>query len=434
MNMRRAEECVKIATHIAPGKWQIHANFAHILNNMNRWQEAKEEAIKAIHFSEGMHYEPHYNLGVILANLGDHAGAIKAYQNAIRIKGDVPNLASYNISSSLLLMEQYEEGWKMYENRFTAHDKVKAIRDRFQTLYESGKPTKGKTIYVFSEQGVGDLVNFSRYLPKLKSKTAAHIVVEAQESVANLIADNFDVDIVPRKDGIWPDVPKIDYAVSVCSLPGIFKAGIEKIPSKPYLKAPEKELPEFLKSDKFKVGICWAGNADHVNDYKRSMHLRNFLPLTNLSNIKLFSLQKNCPERKWAGKYINLWEGVTNANIVNLSPYLVDYSDTAYYISQMDLIITIDTSIVHLAGALGKATWLLLDAHHDWRWGLNQSHSIWYPSVRIFKQKELGKWDDVFTQVMDKLTAYQNLPRDQILLDLYGKKGSKKRRSQNSHP
>lgn len=424
-DLQKAEEYLRLADKIKGGSWEFHINLAHILNMAEKLEEAKKESFKAINYAEGRHYEPYYNLGVILANMGDHEGAIDAYSTCMKLKGDEPNEASFNISSSFFLTEQWEEGWKHYENRFLAFDKIRSIKNRFKTIYKPGDPIKGKTIYVFSEQGVGDLIQFVRYLPKLKG---AKVIVEAQEDCAKLIEDNFDVVVIPRKDGIWPEVPEIDYAVSVCSLPGIFQAYIKPIPNKPYIKAPGGD-PFPFKTEKIKVGIVWSGSANHPNDYRRSIFLSEFLPLTKLENVQLFSLQKETGDfRTWKGKRVNLT--CYADNILALSGWLKNYSDTAYCIDQMDLIISVDTSVAHLAGAMGKPVWMLLDKNNDWRWGLKSNKTPWYPTMQLFRQKT--DWASVFEEITKKLAACQILPLDQRKLAFCGKTNSKKQRCRNN--
>lgn len=405
-NPAKAEEYLRTACRISPGNWAFHANLAHILNQSCRWQEAKEEALQAIAYSEGNAYEPLYNLGVILVNLNDHEGAIEVYRKAMALKKD--SLAHYNISASLLALGFWDEGWAAYENRFKAFDKIKAIHDRFKRHYHKGDKLRGRAIYVYSEQGVGDLIQCSRYLYKLR-ELGARVILESQESAANLFKENFNFEVVSRPDGStdWPKVPEDVYcAVSVCSLPGIFDAGKRPIPRPPYLQSTPREP---IRCDKFKVGICWAGSPDHQNDYRRSIFLRQFAPLFNVEGVQLFSLQKDMiPVRKWFGKNVDLMAGLPPCGIIDLSRYLKDYADTAAYINQMDLVISVDTSIAHLAGALGKPTWLLVDRNADWRWGIQGDRTEWYPSFRIFRQERAFEWQPVFNEVK---TALEELVR-----------------------
>lgn len=435
INLVKAEEYMRTAIKMTPGCWEFHVNLAHVLNLECKFEEARKEAEKAVELSRGSMYEPYYNLGVVLVNLGDHEAAVNAYQSALSLTQDKSCLASYNVSASLLALGRWQEGWAAYESRFKVFEKIKSIHDRFPKHYEKGVPTKDKVIYVYSEQGVGDLIQFARYLPKFKSMTGAKIMLEPQTAIADLMANNFKFDrIVPRKDGEWPQVPsEVDYAISINSLPGLFEAGMKPIPNKPYIKAPVRN-DALLKCDKTKVGICWAGNPDHVNDMKRSICLKHFAPLFDL-DIQLFSLQKGATgTRNWWGKYVNLMADLPTCNIIDLSPNLSDFNDTAYYISQMDVIITVDTSIAHLAGAMGKPTWLLLDKHNDWRWGISGKTTPWYPTMTIFRQEEAFNWPPVLQEVARQLASCQILEQDQKKSLSCDKKGSSKPRSRKHSP
>lgn len=432
INLSKSEECLRAAIKTSPGKWEFHVNLAHVLNLACKYQEAKEEALKSIELSYGQVCEAYYNLGVILVNMCDHEGAISAYKSALNLYGDKPNLAAYNIAASYLAVGKWSEGWNAYESRFTSFQKIKDIHDRFKQHYEKGKPSKDKTIYLYSEQGVGDIIQFARYLPKFRRYTGAKLILEPQVAVAKLMEDNFKLDcIVPRNNGEWPEISEdVDYAFSINSLPGFFEAGDRSIPNKPYIKAPNREMPDILKTDNFKVGICWAGNADHLNDIKRSIPLKYFNPLFNMEGIQLYSLQKDSvATRNWWGKSVNLLADVPPHNIIDLSNLFHDFTDTAYYISQMDLIVTVDTSVAHLAGAMGKSTWLLIDKHNDWRWGLVGDKTLWYPSVRIFRQETLFAWQPVLEQVAKELVSCRIQQQGQKKSHSCDKKGLLKRRS-----
>lgn len=436
-NLLKAEEALRAAIKLVPGSWEFHINLSHILNLATRFEEAKEEALRAVELAHGANYEPYYNLGVILVNLGDHEAAVAAYSNALHRTSNKYCLAAYNIATSLLALGKWKEGWDAYENRFFVFEKLKNIHDRFKIHYEKDMPCKGKNVYVYSEQGIGDMIQFARYLPNFKKLTgAAKLILEPQINITKLMEDNFKLECVPRIDGEWPAIPEdIHCAVSINSLAGLFKAGIKEVPIKPYIKAPTREMPDLLKCNKMKVGICWAGNPDHVNDIKRSIYLKNFAPLFHLENVQLYSLQKNFGgTRNWWGKHVDLLSNLPANNITDLSPDLNDFSDTAYYISQMDLVITVDTSIAHLAGAMGKTTWLLLDKHNDWRWGVKGDKNMWYPSIRLFRQKELFLWEPLFEDIVKELVAFQIQLQDQKKFLSCDKKDSLKRRSRKHSP
>jgi tetratricopeptide (TPR) repeat protein len=404
-DLEKAIRLLNFAIKIKPGQWMLHSNLAHLYNLNNQLEMARDHAIQSVVFSDGKIYATLYNLGVILANLGDHEGAISAYEGAMKVSDDPCNMALYNVSSSYLILKKWKLGWEHYNNRFLAFENLAKIKNRFKKIYTAGDDVAGKKLYVFSEQGIGDLIQFARYLPKLKELTNAEIIVESQRSVSDLIKNNFAFEVVPRDDGIWPEVPDdIESALSICNLPGMFNAGIDPIPNEVYIKNFSNKEP--LQSDKFKIGLCWAGNSSHINDYRRSCYLREFLPLTLIDGVQFYSLQKDInAERVWNGKRVNLLDGVASTDILDLSTEMKTFSDTAFYISQMDLIITVDTSVAHLAGAMGKKTWLLVDKINDWRWGTSSDTNEWYPSIKTFRQKTLGDWSGVIQEISSMLNS-----------------------------
>jgi len=429
-DLRKAESYLRTAIKVNPASWAFYVNLAHVLNLGFKFEEAKRAAMTALSL-DGHSYETYYNLGVILSNMEDHEGAIAAYKNANSAFASGYNLAAYNIASSYLTLGRWQEGWEAYETRFAAFEKIKMIHDRFPVHYKRGDKTKGKTIYVYNEQGVGDLIQFSRYLPKLKSSTGAKIILESQKSIADLLAKNFNLSgVVAREDEVWPIPEGVDYAVSICSLPGLFDAGTKAIPNKPYIKSPGRDVPDVLDSTgKLKVGLCWAGNASHTNDFRRSIRLKMFEPLFD-ADVKLYSFQKDAAaSRNWGGKTVNLLADCGQIPVLDISPCFRDFSDTAYYLDQMDLVITVDTSIAHLAGAMGKTTWLLVDKLNDWRWLLNVEKSEWYPSMRIFRQERLFEWEPVVARVVKELIAFRSQRPDQNQSPACDKRGSSKSHS-----
>lgn len=219
----------------------------------------------------------------------------------------------------------------------------------------------------------------------------------------------------------------VDYAISICSLPGLFKAGIKPIPNKSYIESFNDRSGDIV-TDKLKVGLCWAGNADHSNDYRRSIHLGKLAPLFALDNVQLFSLQKSVESRVWSGKPIEL-NNMPFGSMIDLSSRLNDFSDTADFVEQMDVVVTVDTSVAHLAAAMGKPTWVLIDKINDWRWGESGETSEWYPSMRLFRQDKLFEWEPVINRVVKELASYQKPQLGQTQSPACDKTGLSKRRS-----
>jgi tetratricopeptide (TPR) repeat protein len=388
-----AKKYFDAALKINHSSWMIYSNLAHVLNLHCWFSEAKEAILKAIEYSETPVCDCYYNAGVIFGNLGDHYSAIDYYRKALSIadKGSI----KYNLGASLLATGQWEEGWKYYEARFS-YEKPNKVRVRFPQPSWDGSDLAGKTILLFSEQGVGDLFQFCRFIPFVKER-AKKVILECQESCASLMERNFRIKVIPRAEANWPDPPKgVDVVASVCSLPGILGIRPDNIPSEPYIKTHRRSK---IKEKDFKVGICWAGNPDHANDFTRSCSFKNFELLFDLP-AKFYSLQKGTMLRRWAFETVDLGEGYLDNSVADCK----DWGETACVLRDLDLVISVDTGVAHLAGAMGKPVWNLIGTVHDWRWGLYpQETSPWYPTMWLVRQQTFREWSHVFLAVRRRL-------------------------------
>jgi ADP-heptose:LPS heptosyltransferase len=259
-----------------------------------------------------------------------------------------------------------------------------------------GSSLEGKKILILSEQGFGDTINFIRFFPLIKEKKG-YIILECKKELRKLFEDSFKIDEVVEKKGDFAPNVNFDFYIHLMSLPRIFGTNLSNIPNRfPYLFA-DKELAKKFKSqfdkDHFNVGVVWAGNPEQVNDKKRSTKFEKFKILKDISKVKLYSLQKG-----EAAKELDNWA-------VDLSDQINCFADTAAIIDNLDLIITVDTSVAHLAGAMGKRVWILLAFSSDWRWLLDRRDSPWYPSAKLFRQPKLGDWDSVFDEVRKELIS-----------------------------
>jgi len=386
---------------LEPNSPEAHNNLGVTLSQ----QEKVEEAIAEYHRS--LELNPHYadaynNLAVALDKIGDYDGAIAAYKTCIALKPDYAE-AHTNLGIALLLAGDFSNGWAEYEWRYqwqtSGHHKP-VYQPRW-----NGSPFIRRTLLLYCEQGFGDSIQFLRYLP-LVQELGGEVILECPRLLIALFADFVaehsadgykPVRLVPRDQPL----PDYDIWAPLMSLPYILGTTLDTIPAPiPYLRAPVRESLEqvdgaIAKSDKFKVGLAWGGNPNHGNDRQRSCKFADLLPLLAIEGIDFYSLQK--------GDRAQELEGVEN--ITNLDPIIQDFADTATLIEQLDLIITVDTSLVHLAGAMGKPTWLLLSFVPDWRWMLDRSDSPWYPTVRIFRQPARSDWHSVITAVKTQLVT-----------------------------
>jgi tetratricopeptide (TPR) repeat protein len=344
------------------------------------------------HYEKGIEQHPndvhlHYHYGIALGESFRFEEAIFHYKKAIEINPDFAS-ANWNLSLVNLLTGNYKEGWDGYEWRFKYTPVFEKFKQRFKGKEWNGEEAVGEqTILVYNEQGAGDVVQFARFLPKVKAK-GFRVILETMPELVELMGQCQGIDqVVPQRQKKMPDH---DYQVSLGSLPRIF--GIdskEQFWTGAYVK-PTGEIEEKVfdaYKGKFKIGICWAGNPVHQNDKTRSAFLKDFKVLNDLPNVKLFSLQKDSRPRYWAGRgVVDLTEGCDQMSVVDMGDMLINFNYTAAIIKSMDLVVTVDTAIAHIAGAMGVPCYLLVSKMPDWRWGLNDNKTAWYPSIKIERQ------------------------------------------------
>lgn len=345
-------------------------------------------------------YVEAYNiLGRIHSLLEDYNKAINYYQEAISLRHNFPD-AHFNLGITLLKLGRFEEGWKEYEWRWQRAD-FSPLQCP-QSQWDGGN-IEDKSILVHTEQGAGDSIHFVRYLPIL-AKRCGRLILCCPDNLVKLFetVEGIDQIYTPGK------IPFSDFDcyVPLMSLPYLLGTRLDNIPDKvPYLGVNlpkttiDDKLANLIKSNgKINIGIVWAGSPTHKGDRTRSCNLKDFLLLLSLEGFNFYSLQKG-------EKATQIAQLPPEREITDLSNYLADYSDTAKVITHLDLVISVDTSVAHLAGALGKPIWLILGYNHDWRWLLNRNDSPWYPTMRVFRQEKAFQWQPVFTQVQEQLIS-----------------------------
>ena len=270
----------------------------------------------------------------------------------------------------------------------------------YEQPYWDGGSFVGKRLLVHYEQGFGDNIQFVRYLPMVKQRGGT-VIFEVRKPLYDLFGqiEGIDEFVEACPDGQAPRVD-FDLHISPLDLPGLFETTLENIPCNiPYLCAEAEKTAywrERVDSDSFKVGLVWSGSGLHGNDHNRSSVLRNFLPLTKIKGVKLYALQKGLAARE-------VKELAPEMRVINLGEEFEDFADTAGAIENMDLVISVDTCVLHLAGAMGKAVWALIPFEPEWRWMLDRKDSPWYPTMRLFRQKKRGDWDELFARVAEQL-------------------------------
>ena len=373
-----------------------------IFKRRSNLDEAEACFRKALSLDPG-HARSHNNLGTIFNEQGKLHDAQAAFRNAVRFSpNDVPK---YNLAMNLLLLGDYPEGSALYESRFDAFKhNFAGARDLRQYLKEGnrwrGGGVSGKRVLVWCEQGLGDSVMMMRYLPALKERGAESLTVFCDPSLERVMRSIDGVDEVVCQVGALSSVT-FDLHCPIMSLPHRFGTRQDTIPGvMPYLAVPEALRAQwserFSRIAKMKVGLAWAGSAVLRDDSKRSIPLDQFAPLTEIGGVQLISLQKGEAAKQLAGwgRDIPDWMGACG-----------DFMDTAALVSHLDLVISVDTAIVHLAGALGKPVWLLNRYESEWRWGLEREDTPWYPSMKIFRQQQRSEWHSTIERIAIALRA-----------------------------
>jgi hypothetical protein len=323
------------------------------------------------------------------------AEALRCYDRATALKSDIAD-AYFGKSLVKLSLGDFKTGWELYEWRWKSGDFASRIRNFSQPLWLGDSGLAGKTILVHSEQGFGDTIQFCRYLSRLQNLDCKIVFETMAPLVPLFMEQDSGVPIVVSGAAL----PHFDVHCPLMSLPLAFKETLERIPTAPYLRPSKDKTAAWrnLLGEKTKprIGLVWSGNPNTANDIRRCIPLKTLSSIT-IETAEWFSLQKDVrdPDRASLAE---------NRAIKDHTSLLRDFSETAALISEMDLVISVDTAVAHLAGALGKKVWVLLAHHPDFRWLREREDNPWYPTVRLFRQTQDGEWGDVIDRVSQELT------------------------------
>ena len=394
--------CYKNSIQLEPENYDSWFYLAFALNGNKQIDDAIIAYQKALLINPEA-VSVYRNLGNIFYTIkNDPEMAIQCYEKLVEYQPENIN-AKGALGAAYLKAKNYKEGWEYFENR-PNKEIVVSIRGIFpdspiktKPLW-LGEPIENKILYVYYEGGFGDAIMFARYLPLLKNK-CKKVLFRPQVGCIELFKEN-NLDTEVLDTSVAENQLDFDVHTPIMSLPYLLKLNTEKdLPfAQGYLKSsPEKVKfykEKYFDNNKFKIGIKWQGNT--VYETKRSITLDLFYKLFELKNTQFYSLQKD--------EGIEQLERAFEYDIVDLGSTFNDFSDTAAAIENLDLIICNDTSVAHLAGAMGKKCWIVLPFIQDWRWTSDLSYCAWYKSVRFFQQSEDGNWSSAFERVYEELS------------------------------
>jgi FkbM family methyltransferase len=378
------------AITLNPNYANAYINLSNTLREMERFEEAIVHAQDAIRLQPS-NADAHNTYGCILVDMGRFEAAIVAFEAAIQHR---PNFADAHLNLGLILLQlgHFQRGFAEYHWRWSTQQCPDL---RYTSALWKGADLHSKTILLTAEQGFGDTIQFARYAP-LVAQRGGRVVIACQKSLLRLLATVPGVSQCVDRD---KDDVETHTHTPLLELPWIFGTTLDTIPAQvPYISPPPNSSLKLKvpPQTRLKVGFVWAANPSNSTSPKRSCPLTHFLSLLDVPGIALYSLQKDAPAADRA--LLN-----SEDRIQNLDEQLSDFADTAAAIAQLDLVITVDTAVAHLSGALGKPTWTLLPAIPDWRWLLNREDSPWYPTMRLFRQSQPSDWAELFTRVTTAL-------------------------------
>jgi tetratricopeptide (TPR) repeat protein len=389
----------------------IDADHAVTHNNIgNAWCERGDWSVAIWSYEKALAIRPDYadainNLGTALEEIGQRDRAMQCYQRAHEL---TPRAVSppWNIALLQLLQGDYINGWRGYENRWRQKKQSRTWRNFDRPMLSNISQMKGSRILLHTEQGFGDAIQFCRYATMV-AEQGATVYLECPPKLVRLFSTlNGVTTVIPRGE----ELPEFDLHCPLMSLPMVFGTDLKTVPGTVFYLSPDPaDVARWQKkfADEpaaLRVGLVWAGQSTHQKDRHRSLSLNSFAHLSELSGVRFYSLQVGESADQSKSPPVGM-------QLVDWTTDLHDFADTAAMISQLDLVITVDTAVCHLAGALGKPVWVLLAFQPDWRWLLDRDDSPWYPKTRLFRQQSPENWDHPLACIQSELKAKELLPR-----------------------
>lgn len=394
-----AERCYRRSIALNPTYSETHLNLGALLANLKRFKEAEMAYTQAILLKQDAP-AGWSNLGVLYACTKREEEAEQCYRNALSLDSSY-RTARFNLSYLLLRQGRFEEGWHC----LAARNWFPGLLSNIGCPLWQGENPAGKSILIGYEAGHGDMIQFCRYVGVLKAQGTASITMLCHPALKTLFASLQGVDTLIALDEQMP-ASGFDFWIPLLSVPHYCKTRIDSIPANiPYLHVPEDHIKKWgalLPKGGLRVGLVWKGNPLFENDADRSLPSLDVLaPLGSVASVSYISLQKGAGEDE-------AMQPPGGLILTHVGAELTDFADTAAVVENLDLVISVDTAVAHLAGALGKPCWVLLpDYKTDWRWLTERADSPWYPTMRLFRQTRMGDWSTVVDEVVAALQRWK---------------------------
>jgi tetratricopeptide (TPR) repeat protein len=371
------------------------------LAELDRFDEALAAHEAALRIEPHV-FAAHVNRGNALLKLARMDEALECYNAALKLEPENAE-ANFNAAVSKLTMGDFRNGWKQYEYRWQKKHFVAQKPNYPQPLWRGETDISGRTIFLIAEQGLGDTLNFVRYVPLVAAR-GARVILGVQHPLKSIAPT------VPGVAQVFSDgetLPDFDWYCPLLSLPMAFNTELETIPVNiPYIRPYEERLAKWRgrvpNNGRLRIGICWAGSTMHLNDRNRSMPLERFAALFAVPGLDFISVQKEVSAAQAAI--------LREHGVAQLGQEFKDFADTTAVVAMLDLLVTVDTSVAHLAGAMGKPVAMLVPFCPDFRWLLDRADSPWYPSMRLFRQPATGDWNTPIEKLRHELADVARRP------------------------
>ncbi|HVT87536.1 MAG TPA: tetratricopeptide repeat protein [Tepidisphaeraceae bacterium] len=386
----KAAQVYRLALSIKPEQIEIQNNLGTVLLDLGQMDEALNVLRKAV-TAQPDYCEAWNNLGNVLRSMGQIQPAIDAYRRAISLRPDwaIPH---YSMGACEMLRGHFRDGWPLLEWRWRDRSLNASGRNIPKPMWD-GSDLKSRTILLYSEQGFGDTIQFARYIP-LVAALGGKVICGCPPELLRLMRS---IEGVDHWITVGDPVPPFDVHCPIMSLPMVLDTTLDTIPNRvPYLKTDEHILLQWRErlkpyGNKLKIGIAWSGRPTQRHNRKRSIPFELLQSMLERDDVQFFGLQKG--------------GNTANSSLIDWTGEFTDFSQTAGLIDNLDLVISIDSAIAHLAGALSRETWVMLAYSSDWRWMLGRDDSPWYPTMRLFRQPQFGDWPAVVRRVVQELSC-----------------------------